>query len=101
MGMVGKKSGARDRISRGELNPTLGARAIKARLESRSAPGAKPAGQREPTPCRRKCPAPHATALADDVIMASTDALWLSLFSSEGSTLEGTGHFGQASSQEN
>jgi ferritin len=33
--------------------------------------------------------------------MASTDAVWLSLFSSEASTLEGVGRFVQASSQEN
>ena len=40
------------------------------------------------------------TAIVDAVIMASTDAAWLSLFSSEGSTLEGTGPFAQACSQE-
>ena len=43
----------------------------------------------------------RATALADDVIMASADAVWLSLFSSAGSTLEVTGRFAQVSSLEN
>jgi hypothetical protein len=38
--------------------------------------------------------------LIDDAIMASTDAVWLSLFFSEGSTLEATGPSAQACSQE-